>query len=160
SQLPVAHRANDRRRQGHQRGAEPAVDLLRSLSRRLAWHVEEEPPVDRLLRRKRLKPDQIGREPQWGPAMVEMEFSSDLAVAVAVGSVGELQRYVGRLSGAEKQARALTQHTRRPFGPDCGRQQAVQDHPLVVPGGGSSCLLEELSLGHAVLAQPRSWAMY
>src|SRR5262249_59450663 len=103
--------ANDRRGRGHQGGAEPPVDFLRSLSGRLAGHVEEEPPVDRLLRPKRLKPDQIGREPQWGPAMVEMEFSSDLAVAVAVGSVGELQRYVGRVSGAEKQARGPTPQT-------------------------------------------------
>ena len=77
----------------------------------------------------------------------------DLAVAVAEGGVGELERDV-RLAVQGVIARPVVGQLVGELLADQHRQEVAQQDPLVVPHRRAPRLLEDLGLGDAVLAQP------
>ena len=145
--------AGDRLRQADQRRGQAPVDPFRPLRRGAPGDVEEQRPVDRHLGPHRRKPDQVREQRQVGLAIVDPVAVADLRVAVAVRGVGELERDE-RLAVDPVALAAAIEQPCGELGSDQGREEVVQDHPLVVPGEREPRLVEHRRLGLAVRAQP------
>ena len=80
-------------------GRQAAVDPLGPLGRRPARQVEQVRPVDRQGGRDRAEAEQVGQQRDRLGVAVHLVAVADLAVAVAEGGVGELERDEGRARG-------------------------------------------------------------
>jgi len=85
---------------------------------------------------------------------VDLVAVADLAVPVAVGGVGELQRDPGRPRVGAVVPGPAGQQLAGQLSPDHPGQEVLQQDPLVMPGGGTAGLGEQLRLGHPVGPQP------
>jgi hypothetical protein len=145
--------AGDLLGQSDEARGEAAVEAFGALRGRAAGHVEYLREVQAAVGGHRTEPDQVGEERHRGTAVDESVRVPDLAVAVAEGRVGELQRDVGPQQRRREPLAALGEDLLDHACPDEPGQEVVDHDPLVVPGEGDPRPLEDLRLGHPVLAQ-------
>jgi hypothetical protein len=138
-------------RQRDQGAGKAAVEALGALRRHGGVGVEKQPPVHGLVLRDRAEAHQVREEGDRAEALVDLVGVADLAVPVAVGRVGELERDEPPVL-CEEVARTLLEQLGGELGADQRRQELVEQHPLVVPDGRAPRLLEDVD--HAVRAQP------
>ena len=102
AELGLVHLARDLGRQPDQRRDEPPVDRLGALRRgRAARQVEELAPVDLALGGHGPEADQVREQRERLAARPQAVGVADLAVAIAEGAVGELDRQRRRVGRVE-----------------------------------------------------------
>ncbi len=131
----------------------PSIRLARWAGGR-PGQVEQVRPVDHQGRRDRAEAEQVGEERHRLGLAVDLVTLADLAVPVAVGGVGELERDPGRARVGAVVPGPAGQQLGGQLGPGQPGQEVGEQDPLVVPGGGPAGLGEQLRLGHPVVAQP------